>query len=265
MEQNMHHMERNKNSRVWSGLFLLGVGILLLGYKMGAPIPGWLFTWPVLLIAIGLLIGIKSKFQNPGSYVMVIVGGVFFADQNIAGIDFHNYIVPALLICFGLLFIMKPRRHPYRGDWHFQGRRGRMGTAASEARENTVMGGLASEDSYRTEDDAEYININAVFGGVKKNVQSRNFIGGEVISFMGGAEINFMQADMQQPVVFEVNNVFGGTKLIVPSHWNVKNEISAVFGGVEDKRTFAKDVPDVQKTITLKGTCVFGGVEVASY
>ena len=35
----------------------------------------------------------------------------------------------------------------------------------------------------------------------------------------GGAEINFMQADIQGRVELEVNQVFGGTKLIVPAHW----------------------------------------------
>ena len=51
-------MERNDNDtnrfgahrapRIWSGIILVAVGVLLLAYKMGAPIPGWFFTWPVL-------------------------------------------------------------------------------------------------------------------------------------------------------------------------------------------------------------------------
>jgi hypothetical protein len=85
------------------------------------------------------------------------------------------------------------------------------------------------------------------------------------MSFMGGSEINFMQADILEPVVVEVNNVFGGTKLIIPSNWDLKNEISAVFGGVEDKRNFNTSLPDSSKQIVLKGNCVFGGIEVANY
>ncbi len=85
------------------------------------------------------------------------------------------------------------------------------------------------------------------------------------MSFMGGAEINPMQADIQHPVILEVNNIFGGTKLIIPSNWDVKNEISAVFGGVEDKRSFNNSVPDSNKKILLKGSCVFGGIEVTNY
>ena len=82
---------------------------------------------------------------------------------------------------------------------------------------------------------------------------------------MGGTEINLMKADIQQPVVLEVNNVFGGTKLIVPSNWDVKNEVTAVFGGIEDKRDINTGIPDPGKIMILKGTCVFGGIEVTNY
>ena len=82
---------------------------------------------------------------------------------------------------------------------------------------------------------------------------------------MGGTEINLMKADIQQPILLEVNNVFGGAKLIVPSNWDVKNEVTAVFGGIEDKRTINTGIPDPEKIIVLKGTCVFGGIEITNY
>ena len=74
-----------------------------------------------------------------------------------------------------------------------------------------------------------------------------------------------MKADIQNPIVLEVNNVFAGTKLIVPSNWDVKNEVTVVFGGVEDKRTINTGIPDPEKIMILKGTCVFGGIEVTNY
>src|SRR6185312_15987792 len=69
MDQNDMNSENQVNneidrkinqSRISGGVFLLLIGVLLLAYKMGAPIPGWVFTWPVLLIAIGLFIGRKN-------------------------------------------------------------------------------------------------------------------------------------------------------------------------------------------------------------
>ncbi len=66
-------------------------------------------------------------------------------------------------------------------------------------------------------------------------------------------------------MVLEVNNVFGGTKIIIPSNWDVKNEVTALFGGIEDKRSLNNIIPDADKTILLKGACVFGGIEVSNY
>jgi predicted membrane protein len=252
MEQNDREMERINGSRVGGGLFLLLAGFLLLAYKMGAPIPGWVFTWPVLLIAIGLLSGIKSRFHNPGAFVLIIIGSIFLADQSIPGIDLHAYIAPLIMIGLGLLFILRPRRHSF----------GRYRRARWERRD---FGGYPPQNTPPSSNSEEYLDVHAVLGGVKKNIQSKNFKGGEIVCFMGGAEISFMQADMQHPAVLEINNVFGGTKLIIPGNWAVQTEISAVFGGVEDKRNFQNNIPDPDKKIILRGSCVFGGIEINNY
>lgn len=262
MEQNeTERFGGNKHRRIWSGLFLVIAGLMLLGYKMGAPIPGWIFTWPVLLIVIGLFVGARSRFHNPGSFIMILIGSIFLIDQQIPGIEFHNYIAPIILIGIGLLFILRPRSH----SWRRNRRWNRMNPPFSSEFENQESEGFKKKDNSPLTDNGEYIDVVAVFGGVKKNIQSKNFKGGEIVSFMGGSEINFMQADIQHPIELEVNNVFGGTKLIIPSNWDVKNEISAVFGGVDDKRNFNNSVPDTNKRIVLKGSCVFGGIEFTNY
>lgn len=260
-ENNIEGYRGRKSSRIWSGLILLAVGSLLLAYKMGAPIPGWLFTWPVLLIAIGLLVGFKSKFRNPGSLILILIGAVFLLDQLLPGIDFHNYILPVILIALGIVFILTPKR----SSCHH--RRSRRFARFAERYHEEVAGSenFSSGNNFEEEEDGEFINVHAVFGGIKKNITSKNFKGGEIVSFMGGSEINFMQADIQEPVSVEVNNVFGGTKLIIPSSWDVKNEISALFGGVEDKRNFNTSTTNSNKRILLKGACVFGGIEVTNY
>lgn len=255
MERDKEDIERRiRGSRIGSGTFLVLAGLLLLAYKMGAPLPGWLFTWPVLLIGIGLLTGIRSRFHNPGSFILILIGSVFLIDQSVPGMDIGNYIGPIIMIGLGILFILRPRPHSFRRNrralWHQE----------PDTQNEIRPGGFAS-----TKDNEEYIDVQSILGGVKKNVQSKNFKGGEIVCFMGGAEINMMQADIQGTVVLEVNNVFGGTKLIIPANWQVKIEISATFGGVEDKRNFHTATPDQDKKIVLKGSCLFGGIEVANY
>jgi predicted membrane protein len=249
-----------KNSRVLSGIILLTAGTLLLASKMGAPIPSWIFTWPVLLIGIGLLTGIKSRFHNPGALIMMVVGGIFLIDQSQPHLNFHNYILPAILIAVGIIFMLKPRH-----NWgHVSGKHKRKWQQYNQpAIEENPVNYVDTKNA--SGENAEYIEINTAFGSVKKIILSKNFTGGEINSFMAGNEINFMKADIQHPVVLEVNNVFGGTKLIIPASWDVKNEVTAVFGGIEDKRSVAGSIPEPQKVLLLKGACVFGGIEITNY
>jgi hypothetical protein len=82
---------------------------------------------------------------------------------------------------------------------------------------------------------------------------------------MGGAEYNLSQADITGPVSIEIIQVFGGTKLVVPPHWEIRTEAVAVFAGIEDKRPAQPGTFDPSKVLILKGTTVFGGIEIRSY
>ncbi len=259
-DNDINRFGRRNEPRIWSGVILLVAGSLLLAYKMGAPIPSWVFTWPVLLIAIGFLTGVKSRFHNAGAFIMIIVGGIFLIDQTQPQFNFHNYIVPAILISVGLIYILRPK-NSCNNMWG----RNRRWRYADQAQVNKPSIYNMETENQLQEEKAEYVEINAVFGGVKKIILSKNFKGGEINCFMGGSEINLMKADILKPVVLEITNVFGGTKLIVPSNWDVKNEVTAVFGGIEDKRSINAGIPDPEKIIVLKGTCVFGGIEVTNY
>lgn len=262
MEKNDNDMERRMNSsRIGGGLFLLVAGILLLAYKLGAPIPSWVFTWPVLLIVIGLFTGFKSRFHNPGSFILILIGGVFLIDQTVPGIDLHNFIAPIILIGLGILFILRPRKHSFGYQRKMRWERWQRSHLDGPPWAHNPD----QQNQSQSKNKENYMDVHAVLGGVKKNVQSKNFQGGEIVCFMGGAEISLMQADIQHPVVLEINTVFGGTKLIIPGNWEVQTEISAVFGGVEDKRNFQNQIPDADKKIILKGSCLFGGVEINNY
>ncbi|MEO6636979.1 MAG: DUF5668 domain-containing protein [Ginsengibacter sp.] len=266
----MEHTPDNSNrfggqgrSRIWSGIILIAAGLVLLAYKMGAPIPHWIFTWPVLLITIGLITGIKSQFQNPGAFIMLAVGGIFLADQMNPTLNFHKYIMPAILIAVGLIYVLRPKnncstrsRRPFRDMMH--------NDATSVASAPVKYADLNAQNA--DEELAESLDISAVLGGVKKIIVSKNFKGGEINCFMGGAEINLSQADILHPVTLEVNNIFAGTKLVLPPNWYVKNDINAVFAGVEDKRHITTNqTPDLSKSIRLTGNCVFGGIEISNY
>lgn len=258
-------MENNNfrgNNRLWTGILFIIVGGLILAAKMGAPIPMWIFSWEMLLIGAGLVMGIKSQFRNSSWLIMVIIGSIFLLDGEIPQLNLHEYIVPVVIIAVGVLFIFRPKNAKncrYNGmnkDWNEKWKN------KWENREGSWQAG----SSVTSTESGDYIQSTTIFSGVKKIVLSKDFKGGSITCVFGGAEIDLMQADINGTVTIAVEQVFGGMKLLVPPHWVVNNEIDGMFHGVEDKRRMQTGMAvDTTKVLILKGSCVFGGIDIKSY
>ncbi len=249
--------KRDRNGRRWVGLFLLIVGALFLARESGVIFPRWFFTWPMILIGFGIFSGIRHGFRGFGWLLPILIGGIFLIDKASPELNIKPYLMPAILITIGLFFLFRPKQHHWNNDG--QGGSFREGdTPPPDAPADPLSW------QQPTSDRADVIDAIAVFGGLKKNVLSKNFKGGDITTFMGGAEINLLQADCSGKVLIDCFNMFGGTKLIVPADWEVQSGITAIFGGVEDKRPPASQT-DPNKIIYIDGTCVFGGVEIKSF
>lgn len=248
---------RRARGRVWTGLFLLGLGALLL-LRTANPVlfPGWFFSWPVLLIAIGLFSGLRHGFRGPFWAILIFIGGMNLAEQIDPTLNLDRFMWPLIFMGIGLIFILRPRRSGWRRWRHTC--EGPSRTFAAEGEESP---GVMDEG----EDRRDFVDVTAVFGGIKKNVLSKTFKGGDIVSFMGGSEIDLTQADFSGRVKIDVTNIFGGTKLVVPSSWDVQSDVTAVFGGVDDKRKIGGVNLDHGKVLVLDGTCMFGGIEIRNY
>jgi predicted membrane protein len=258
-EQNIEPRRRfKKGSNILPGLFILGIGALLLMKQMGFFFPYWFFTWPMFLIALGVFVGLRHGFRGGGWMILILIGGVFLIDDFNPAFNLKHFLWPMIIIGVGLIVLFKPR-----GRWRDGRFRGRF--QRWEHRHGPVPADQMSPDQPEQYSKEDYIDVTSVFGGVKKIVVSKNFKGGDITNFMGGTEINLTQADFNGTVTIDTSNIFGGTKLIVPSSWDVKSDITAIFGGMEDKRDLHTIKPDPNKLLILDGTCMFGGIEIRSY
>src|SRR4051794_2781707 len=150
MEQNNYR----SSSRTWAGLLLIAAGLLLFAYKLGAPVPGWLFTWPVAFIVSGLVIGAKHRFRNNIWIIFVAIGSLNLVNQFRPDLNFNAYVAPVIIILVGLIFILRPSRN-WRRHW----------TELRQGHEEKWQQHL-SDDIENNEGD--YIDSVSVFGGVKK-------------------------------------------------------------------------------------------------
>lgn len=255
-----HPQSFDGKGHIWTGVFIVLIGIALL-LPLTADVRNWVISWPMLLIVMGLFIGLRHSFRGPAWLILILVGGTFLIEKIDPQIDFKEYLVPVILISIGLFFIFRPRRRGYCGPEEIKVADSTGSSAtANPVLENTPAEKTSGEKNY----PQDYIDSTSIFGGIKKNVLSKNFKGGDIVNIFGGSEINLGQADINGRVELEVTQIFGGTKLVVPSNWEVKPEMTALFGGIEDKRDVGT-TSNPDKVLVLRGTSIFAGIEIKSF
>lgn len=236
---------RGGGTAVLGGLLVVA-GILFL-LKLFKVIQFNFHIWPFFLIGIGIMSGIKHGFRKPGAFILIAIGAAYMIPEfKIFGQPSSHLIWPLALIVLGVFIVLRPKKScapgfPRGGDFMKYGR----------GRENKEQ--LAA--------------IEALFGGRKEIITSRQFRGANITAVCGGAEINLMQADSEeQPVIIDLRIIFGGVELIVPAHWEVINEVDVLFGGIEDKRQLRMQVDkSTARALLLRGNVTFGGLEIKSY
>lgn len=258
IDDKMRSWEKShRRGKVLGGLIVVGIGSLFLAREMGMYIPHWIFSWKVLLIVIGIFVGVKHSFRSAGWIVPVLIGSAFLLRDNFPELAISHYIWPIAIIFFGLMIMFKPRRKGC-GNRRAYRRWGRHQDWQQKSEQWNAYQEKKNSDNY--------IEINTVFGGIERNIITKDLKGGEINVVFGGAEINMTQADFQDRMELEIHTVFGGTKLIVPPHWEVKSEITVVMGSVEDKRKIHSDLSmNASKILVLRGDVVFGGIDIQSY
>ena len=242
---NQINQEGRSKSKISFGLVLVFIGIAFLLKTFGW-LPHFHFRhwWPVFMILLGLFIGIQKRFTNNAWWILMLIGSInlipffsFYVGEKL--VTSKDLILPTFLIIGGVIMMFRPKKKCKYGKGKHQ--------------LNLVT--------------INTLNTDVVFGGRKEIVTSKDFQGGQVNTTFGGCEINLLQADSTKDnMVLNVRATFGGIEIIVPAHWDVKNEIEPVFGSVEDQRSIRMHESNIEnkKTLILKGSCVFGGIEIKS-
>jgi predicted membrane protein len=238
-----------RGGSVWTGLFLLLIGVAALIKATVTDLPDWMFSWQMFLIVLGFFVGIRHGFRGGIWLILMLIGGVFLFRDLYPELALRRYTWPFVLIIMGIFLIFRPRRR-----WHTAGIEKKNGAPDEPA--------SLKNEKYTSED---FVDSTSVFGGAKKNIISKNFKGGDIVNIFGGTELNLTQADFSGTAEIELTIIFGGTKLIVPPNWSIKSEAVTIFGGMEDKRNLPVSTENSDKLLVLKGTVMFGGIDIRSF
>ena len=255
MEKEMKNsFNRGYGKGLGFGITLMLIGVLFLGFNFGilsAALKWVIFSWPMLLIFLGVVNWIKRK---PFSGTVLFIIGAFFIFPRIINAypeafpgvngDFTHTYWPLLLIAGGLLLILSKMFGNKWGfaEWDHQS--------------------YGNKQYSRSQGATGSFEKNAVFGSGEHIVLDPEFKGGEINAVFGGITLDLRKTNLPVGETrLEVNAVFGGVTIFVPREWHVESNMDAVFGGFEDKRALV-DPLDPTRRLVITGSCVFGGGEL---
>ena len=238
--QQEKHPSNRRMKKYALGAVVILLGLVLLGLNTEILPMSWkpiLFSWQMLLIAIGVISIFGRDSYIPG-IILILVGGIFIIPKfGVLPFSIHNLFWPAILIAFGLIILFKGfGKHTFR-----------------HGRNNVTI-------------DDGYINEETIFSGTKTQVTHQQFKGGKISCIFGGAEVDLTKAGLAEGEnTLVISAIFGGATVIVPSHWKIIVKNSSIMGGFEDKRRHIGENPDPTKVLVIKAEAIFGGGEIKSY
>lgn len=238
------------------GFLLIGGGLVYLLYNFGFiewKVVRIVISFPSILLIISLFwIFLKDSFFG---FMGLLVSLVFllskisryypelinFPYQNIS---FKYTILPILFIIIGISIISKIIAKPKR--------------ISSE--QNAETNDRMKENGFT---NRLFSSKNVIFGASKNIVIAPIFKGTDINTIFGGAVLDLRKTDIEEgETSIEVNVVFGGVEIYVPSNWEVIINTSNVIGATEDKRFYTDEKAFSNKKLIIKGSCVFGGIEI---
>jgi predicted membrane protein len=238
-ERRERRHEHLTNNRVIIGVVLVLAGLALVIKNTGF-FPDFIdhviFSWPMLLVVIGLIMTLGASEKTGGIIVMAV--GAFFMIPLLFRETFHMYNMfwPSIFIIVGIIFIVTKRK-----GWGSITSKGTIG-----------------------DDYIDYVNV---FSGGERQIVSQNFKGGKISAVFGGIELDLSKAKLAPGKnMLEIACVFGGATIIVPDTWFVTIEVTPVLGGFNDTRKLSPGrTVESASQLLIKGAVVFGGGEVKSY
>jgi predicted membrane protein len=225
---NREIVQRDRGPIIGAVVFIV-VGSVLLLEKLGY-LP-WGFAihfWPMIFVVIGV-VKVVYAGGRPTGLALIALGVIL--QLNEMGITHLNFwdLWPVLIIIAGAAMLWQAL--------------------------HKESAGVSSNPNF----DAMYI-----FGGGDRQVNTKNFKGGNLFAIFGGYKVDFKNADIEgDQAVVDASAIFGGGEIRVPENWLVSVKGVGIFGAYEDKtRHVQPDPSKPTKTLIIRGVAMFGGIEI---
>ena len=222
------------NQALW-GVVLIGIGLILGLNAFGITHIELFFDgWWTLFIIVPCAIGLVTSHDKTGSLIGLCIGVfLLLCCQDILSFDMlWKLAFPVIIILFGVKMILSSLLDRNRAE------------AMKRLQAGNGQGCCGT----------------AVFSGENLDFSGEVFRGAELNAVFGGLKCDLRNAVIEEDCVIQASAVFGGIDLFVPANINVKVSSNSIFGGISNKTD--KRRIESAPTLYVKGTCMFGGVDI---
>lgn len=278
-------MKKNNYVGIVLGLLFLVIGGGYLAEAAGIISEFTIFFdgWWTLFIIVPCFCGLLGRGGEKIGYLIGLAIGLFLllTAQDVLDSDkLWALIVAAICILIGLNLLLpkkakragEAKREDIQAD-RFDRAENITASGASytvqgddvvyeEVQDVTVEPTDFSGQGEQGETTGDKIVCSAVFAGRDIRVDNSYFYGANLSALFGGIDLNLKNALIKKNVTIEVKAVFGGIDLVMPPNVRVVVDVTPILGGVENGTRTPLGADENTPTVYIKGTCLFGGVEV---
>lgn len=292
-------VNQSQNSKLTIGIIILFIGIIILIKPMiPYEVRSYLFSWQMILIAVGLIMGFTAKFKGNSWWLTSVIGLYFFIMKFFRDLEFYHWFkniqFPLFLIIIGCFVIYRarnyrPKKHKFKDDITNESVANTYGSNTAspmlpndlfeDANEisaenkhyqepnehNQQQSNKRQEQNYQF--DNESFNINAIFGTNRKVIKSKHYQGSNINSVFGNIYLDAVETEFDGVIYIDILNLFGSIDLVLPANYEVRNELVPILGSVNDRRNLLRHNTlnsENKKYIVLKGTILFGNIDIKS-
>ncbi len=260
-------MEHNADMKQNTTKLVIGLVIILFGLSLILRTAGIEFTlfftgwWAVLMMIIAV-ISMVSGDIGPGNFALLALGVYLFADQRNWIPQWFNsaYLIGAVVIGFGLLFIFGPKKEQESSRGDSSRYRGYSFNDRKESDAYQSGSSSSTRSSKGRQDGESNPSYTAVFSGQDIRNSASNLDGCTLFALFGGLDVDFRDAVITHDIVIDATAFFGGIDLKLPQDVQVVTKATPLFGGVDTKRYN----PESSRlpTVTVRCLVAFGGIDI---